>query len=207
MIVIATAAPGPNLLVVLNARLQRGYMGVRATIAGNLTANALITLIAILGSGAIIEAGGTPLRIAYTIAGGGYLIYLGARALSGAAQSASTLQHAARLTTDPERLTAAFKTAFATTMTNPKVLIFQSVVLPQFLSFNRPILLQYLTMMATIATSVTIIHFAYALAAGAALRIFANQRQCAFIFQIVSGGTFCVLGCLTLSSLFQIFSR
>ena len=52
MIVIATAAPGPNILVIILTQIQSGYHGVLWAIGGNLSANALITLFQTL-SGAI----------------------------------------------------------------------------------------------------------------------------------------------------------
>jgi threonine/homoserine/homoserine lactone efflux protein len=199
MIVIATVAPGPNLLVVLNARVHFGYSAVRATIVGNLVANAIITLAAVLGAGALIDAGGEPLRIVYTVLGGCFLLYLGLKAITNAANASRTLQIVIQKNDrNRTRAVSHFRVAFLATMSNPKVLIFQSVVLPQFLSTDTPKLTQYLIMMTTIAISVTTIHLAYASLAGFALRIFKNDHRFAYVFHILSGVTFVGLSLLCL---------
>lgn len=91
MIVIATAAPGPNILVIILTQIQSGYHGVLWAIGGNLSANALITLFAVLGSHTLIEAGGPLLLFIYAMIGGLFLCFLGFQTLSGAIESGRRL--------------------------------------------------------------------------------------------------------------------
>ena len=200
MIVIATAAPGPNILVIILTQIQSGYHGVLWAIGGNLSANALITLFAVLGSHSLIEAGGPLLLFIYAMIGGLFLCFLGFQTLSGAIESGRRLTEKTKaLSANRENGTNAAR-AFLTTFTNPKVILFQSVILPQFLDFGAPVAPQYFVMMGTICTSVLVIHSAYALFAGKVLSAFGSSKnKTALLLIYFSGATFLAIGILLLA--------
>jgi len=203
MIFVATIAPGPNILVVIITRITSGFRGVFWAISGNLCANALITLFAVLGSRTLIEMAGDMLLFIYSIIGGLFLFYLGFQTLRNATASSRRLNQKSRtLSVTRENGTNAIR-AFLTTFTNPKVILFQSIVLPQFLDFDAPILGQYLIMMATICMSVFIIHSAYAHFASLALNAFGSSKNRTALRLIhISGFTFLFFGVLLMGRAF-----
>ncbi|MFM5587975.1 LysE family translocator [Aeromonas rivipollensis] len=77
---LATLTPGPNVLLVVKNGLQLGWRPALLTIGANLFCQAIFICLVAMGVGALLQTL-PPLFLALKLAGGGYLIYLGYKAL------------------------------------------------------------------------------------------------------------------------------
>ena len=131
--VLSQAAPGPNLMAVASAGLTTGRKSAVA-VAGGVASGVIIwvTLVA-LGLGAFIKAYPISL-VALKILGGGYLIYLGLRALRAAwrGQAVSIRNDADANGSKGVRLKlglmAAWRRGLLVVLTNPKAAIMWAAV-------------------------------------------------------------------------------
>jgi threonine/homoserine/homoserine lactone efflux protein len=128
---VVAVAPGPDTLLTLRSAVSGGRGRGLWTTAGITLAGSVQGMLAASGLGAII-ARAEPVFQAIRWAGVAYLAYLGAQALRAAwrAKGADRVEAA-----DPARtsLLRTFGQGFLCNITNPKVLVFNLAVLPQFL--------------------------------------------------------------------------
>ena len=191
-IAIASLSPGPNVLITMSHSLKYGWRAARFTILGNLLCLFLISIIAAVGVGAVINS--TPLAYSIMKIGGGlYLIYLGISMIR------STLKNLNQIVIDevddgkmpkPHMLIAE---SFMVTASNPKAIVFLSAVFPQFLDSTAPILQQFGVMFLTIIAIVVLIHSAYALLVSRFRKQMLRSRVRKIISRI-TGVTFIGLG-------------
>lgn len=188
---LATLTPGPNVLLVIKNGLQHGWRAALLSIAGNLGCQAILILLVAMGVGALLQTL-PPLFIALKLAGGGYLIYLGYKALRAARASNQEMAPTAtqaRIRSDGSLL----REAILVSASNPKTIIFLCALLPQFLDHRSPLPVQFFIMYLTICLIVSLVHLSYvALArrAGSYLQPGRGQR----LFGRITGGLFITLG-------------
>ncbi|WP_269507165.1 LysE family translocator [Burkholderia sp. IMCC1007] len=152
-----TLSPGPNVLLVIRNTVRYGTRGTAATIAGNLVAQGVVVMLVALGVGAVLAAV-PPLFVAMKIVGAAYLIVIGIRQLRGSRSQRSPDGTAASVEPDRRKL---FREALFVSGSNPKTMIFLSAFMPQFISYDRPLAMQFIVMYATIACTVVIVHSVY----------------------------------------------
>ncbi len=87
---LATLTPGPNVLLVVKNGLQHGWRAALVSILGNLGCQAILIGLVAMGVGALLQTL-PPLFVALKLAGGGYLVYLGYKALRAANTGAQGL--------------------------------------------------------------------------------------------------------------------
>lgn len=188
---LATLTPGPNVLLVVKNGLQLGWRPALLTIGANLFCQAILIFLVAMGVGALLQTL-PPLFIALKLAGGGYLIYLGYKAL----RSARTGNHDVALT-DPRTRTrsdlALLREAFLVSASNPKTIIFLCALLPQFLDHQSPLPIQFVTMYLSICVIVTLVHLCYVALARRAGSYF-NPARGQRLFSRITGGLFITLG-------------
>ncbi|MGY3858003.1 LysE family translocator [Aeromonas intestinalis] len=188
---LATLTPGPNVLLVVKNGLQYGWRAAIISILGNLCCQAMLITLVAMGVGALLQTL-PPLFIALKLAGGGYLVYLGYKALRAARENApgtrpSTGQQRTRTTL------SFLREAFLVSASNPKTIIFLCALLPQFLDHQSPLPLQFITMYLTICIIVSLVHLCYVALAKRAGRYFHTGRS-QRLFGRITGGLFITLG-------------
>ncbi|WP_129139339.1 LysE family translocator [Modicisalibacter coralii] len=192
----ATLSPGPAALVALRNGLSGGTWRVAASSLGNITGIACVAGLATLGLGAVLHTSEWLFTLLKTC-GALYLIYLGIRQW----RSSSSLLAALSATRAPTGWSP-FKTfgeGYLVAISNPKAILFFSALFPQFIAASRPLLPQFLILIATIMTMSFLALMGYGLLAGRLAHRLRSPRW-ARRFQRTLGGLFIGLGV----SLFRI---
>jgi threonine/homoserine/homoserine lactone efflux protein len=117
---IVIVTPGVDMALVTKNALLHGRRAARATALGVNLGIFIWTLAAALGLAAVIAASAAAFT-AIKLAGAVYLVYLGVRTLLGSHEPAST----------PARGNA-FRQGLASNLLNPKIAVFFTSLLPQF---------------------------------------------------------------------------
>ncbi|MCY0386645.1 LysE family translocator [Robbsia sp. Bb-Pol-6] len=154
-----TLSPGPNVLLVIRNTIRYGSRGTAATIAGNLVSQAVVVTLVALGVGAVLAAM-PPLFIAMKIVGAVYLIYLGVKQLRSAGPRAKPGTGAPSAPVLDNR--KVFREALIVSGSNPKTLIFFCAFMPQFISHDHALPLQFVVMYLTCAGIVALVYTVYA---------------------------------------------
>ena len=137
------STPGPSHLLMLSNSATHGFKRSLATVAGDLTANALQMLAAGLGLAAVLAASGRALLIIKWM-GVGYLIWLGVRMIrDGEIGTLSSGNHTRT------SLRSLWLQGFLTSATNPKAIVFFAALFPQFISAEAPFWRQFAILSAT----------------------------------------------------------
>ncbi len=190
--VVVAVAPGPDTLLTLRSTIGGGRRRGLWTMAGITVAGSVQGMLAATGLGTII-ARAEPVFEAIRWAGVVYLAYLGAQAARAALQPrpGGWTEIGDRAGTVPSR---ALGQGFLCNITNPKVLVFNLAVLPQFLGTEAPwpTLVGYALTLSVVGGFVLL---AVVLAADAARRTITSRRARRGI-DAASGATF--LGFATL---------
>ncbi|MGI4857189.1 MAG: LysE family translocator [Janthinobacterium lividum] len=153
-----TISPGPNVLLVIRNTIRYGSRGTAATIAGNLLSQAVVVTLVALGVGAVLAAM-PPLFVAMKVVGAGYLIYLGIKQLRSAGSRAQRGAGAPPVPALDNR--KVFREALIVSGSNPKTLIFFCAFMPQFVSHEHALPLQFAIMYLTGAGIVALVHTVY----------------------------------------------
>lgn len=157
-IVLMQISPGPNMMAVAAAALGSGRRSGVATAAGIATGVLVWSILFALGIGAFLDA--FPQSIAaIRFLGGGYLLYLGIRALRTAFVPSAGGLVAGKAAL---RQTAAYRRGLLVVMTNPKAALMWVAISMFLASFGLPSL-QFLAIGAGAALSAMIVYGAYAL--------------------------------------------
>ena len=178
--------PGPGMLYVL-ARTVRGGRreGVLSTL-GTGVAGLLHTLAAALGISAILATSAVAFAVIKWL-GAAYLIYLGIK----------TLLEKDTLTVDAEAVPparGAFVQGALTEVLNPKTALFFLAFIPQFVTLEGPVFLQFVTLgfITTLLTSGA--DFIVVLAAGPLSGLLRRRQRLRSVQRVASGGTLIGLG-------------
>jgi threonine/homoserine/homoserine lactone efflux protein len=126
--------PGPDMALVTKNALVRGRSAAVYTALGINAGIVVWTLAAALGIAAILRAS-EPAFTAFRILGAGYLIYLGLQAL-GLLEGRGAHQRAAPAILEPTRAGggASFRQGLLSNLFNPKIGVFFTSFLPQFIA-------------------------------------------------------------------------
>ncbi len=148
---IVIVVPGPDTAVVTKNVLLYGRRVAWGTSLGVSAGLAVWTLAAALGVASLLRTS----EVAFTalkLAGALYLIWLGIQALRAARRVSAT----AELGPDPGvrsiGTAGGFRQGFLSDMANPKIGIFFTSLLPQFVDPGKPVLLPFLALGAVFVT-------------------------------------------------------
>ncbi|MEZ5831870.1 MAG: LysE family translocator [Dongiaceae bacterium] len=162
--------PGPTVLLVISYALAQGKRSAWATVPGVAAGDFTAMALSLLGLGAVLAAS-AELFTVLKLAGAAYLIYLGIRVLR--APVPETLDETAPQEHAPWRITAH---AYAVTALNPKGIVFYVAFFPLFLSADRPLLPQILSLGGTFLVMATVNATLYAMLAGQVTRFLRSYR-------------------------------
>lgn len=136
--------PGPANLFAIATGAERGRRAVLAAVAGMNLATVVWVSAAGLGLGALALNFPGAFR-AMAFIGAAYVAWLGLRALWSAGRAGAAPDHA--IAAAPPG--ASFREGFIVQMSNPKALLFTTVVLPPFLDPARPVFTQVAVLAGT----------------------------------------------------------
>jgi threonine/homoserine/homoserine lactone efflux protein len=131
VVVVAAVAPGPDFVVVMRNSVLLGRRAGMVCAVGIGTGLFLWSMVTALGIAGLLAAS----AVAYTVvklAGAGYLVLLGARALLAARRAGYSEQHALPGPA-AHGLAAALRQGLLTNLLNPKAAVFFLALMPQFL--------------------------------------------------------------------------
>jgi threonine/homoserine/homoserine lactone efflux protein len=184
-----TLAPGPDNIYVLTRGIAQGRKAGLVSALGFSSGLIFHTMLAVLGFAALIKA--SPL--AYSLlryAGAGYLIYIGVRTL----RSHATVQLHGDAA-PPMKLSRIYWQSVIANILNPKVTLFFSAFLPQFVNAGAGhIPAQMLLLAAVFILQALAIFSVVALFSGMVGAFFLRKKAAASIMNRVAGTAFIGLG-------------
>jgi threonine/homoserine/homoserine lactone efflux protein len=123
---VVIVTPGPDTALTIRNSLLGGRTAGMRTAAGVAAGQATWALAASVGLAALLHAS-EPAFVALRIAGGAYLVFLGVQALLAAARGRA---HGEQTRSRPRP--AAFRQGLLSNLSNPKMAVFFTSLLPQF---------------------------------------------------------------------------
>ena len=193
--VVVTISPGPNVLLVIKNAVKYGYKAASITILMNLICQLLIVTSVAFGAGALL-AKSPMLFFALKLIGGAYLIYLGITGLLAKVGTTHINEEQPLLEFSYIKVC---KEAFLVSASNPKTVIFLSAFLPQFISLDTSIGLQFTSMFLTICLIVMLVHLAYSYIAKNINNKWSDLKAKS-IFYKITNSAFIAFGCGVLLS-------
>jgi threonine/homoserine/homoserine lactone efflux protein len=179
--IILCLTPGPAVLLVVSQAMRHGFGKAMRSLLGILAANTFYFVLAATSLGAMLVASHR-LFFAIKWLGAAYLVVLGIQALRAPAPQVAT-------DATPPR---AFLHGLALQLSNPKMLLFFTAILPQFIVPNAPIMLQMLILSLTSLAVEAVVLTSYALLAGRAAS--AGHSRFARVTHRLSGGLLIAAG-------------
>lgn len=137
---VIIAVPGPSVVFAVGRTLNLGRKPGLATVVANAAGTGVWILVSAFGLSAVLEVFPEFLK-GLQIFGVLYLAYLGIKSILGARKSA-TLTGNNQETVIPLR--QIFREGFVVGITNPKVAVFFTAILPQFINPEGSFLVQFL---------------------------------------------------------------
>ncbi|TDP97689.1 LysE family translocator [Labedaea rhizosphaerae] len=194
VVAVLTVTPGPDMALVLRNGVRGGSRLAWWTGLGCCAGITVHATLAVLGLSAILAASAT----AYTvlrIAGGVYLIYLGAMALRGSFRDHGTpsMPHEAVSRGD------AFRQGVLSNILNPKIALLFLTLLPQFIGESEPRLTTSAVLAATFLGVAVLWWRLFSLGVGA-LGSLLSRRRVRVVFERVTGVVLVALGIRVVAS-------
>ncbi len=144
---LATATPGPAVLLVSTISLSHGVKKSLLTIAGNVTGLLMMSSLSVLGLSAIVLHSALGFTIV-KILGAIYLIYMGLKLWrTGIGKIEVSEQKHTR-----SNIFHLYLQGVLVAITNPKAIIFTTALFPQFIVLSNPLLPQFLILILSFMT-------------------------------------------------------
>ncbi|MET1028684.1 MAG: LysE family translocator [Dongiaceae bacterium] len=195
---LLSAVPGPNMLHVLSRSVTVGLRGSLPAMAG-----CQVGLLAALSASA---AGLSAVLIASPVlfdiiryAGVAYLLYLGIRAWIGGDAPVNPQQPGNERSAGKLSALSLFRGGFLVGISNPKLLLFATAFLPQFVDQQAAKAPQFVILVATFGATDLCWYAVYGLG-GQTLATFLTQPKPRRLFDRVTGGLFIGFGAALLGS-------
>jgi homoserine/homoserine lactone efflux protein len=152
---LTSLSPGPGALASTNASMTYGGGQAMRLVIGLQAALILQLLVVGIGAGALLAASGTAFRI-LRLVGAAYLIWLGVAELRKALRYRETAvaPHGEPI---PSALPNLFSRGVWVNLSNPKAVLFQAALVPNFIDAARALLPQYLIIAVTMCVIDTLI--------------------------------------------------
>ncbi len=155
--------PGPSVLFVISRGVALGRKAALLTVLGNEAGVMVQVVVVAAGLGAVLQRSAALLDVV-RLGGAAYLVYLGVQAIRHRRELSTVLDATA---TRPSR--HIFREGFIVGVTNPKVIVFFTAVLPQFVDPDAgPIPAQLLILGTTFALIALVMDSCWGMAAGTA---------------------------------------
>lgn len=186
-------SPGPAVFLAIANGMTAGVKPLVASTLGNILGLFILSLVSILGLGAIVIASST-LFLMVKIIGAAYLVYLGFKQIRQS-RNLQMLKHDDCLeTTNHQRSLAAYwYEGFFLAVTNPKPILFFIAIFPQFLNAEFSIAPQFLILTLSFMSLSFLSLFSYGYLGKSAKTLFSNERRMQW-FHRVTGGLFIMMG-------------
>lgn len=168
MAAILVVSPGATMVVVADSAIAAGRRAGLWTVAGVGAANATLALACAFGLSAVLRRYPELLR-AVALIGAGYLAWLGLRALwraRGPMRPAAPHLRTVPAPSGGSASTARFGRGLITNYSNPSVVLFYAVVVPQFISPQDAFLRRYLLLGGTHVAMSVVWLIAFAISIG-----------------------------------------
>ena len=133
---LVIVAPGPDMALVARNALRGGRRSAIATAVGIVSGLAAWTLAASVGLAALLRAS-EPAFVALKVAGSAYLVYLGVRSLWDALRRRPPGRSAEREDRVGVRAAVSLRQGLLSNLGNPKIAVFFTSFLPQFVPAHR----------------------------------------------------------------------
>jgi threonine/homoserine/homoserine lactone efflux protein len=132
---VLTVTPGVDMAIVTRHALELGSRPARRTAAGICTGLLVWAALSAVGVAALLAASAEAYNV-LRFAGAAYLVYLGAQALLSAWRG-----HGIELAADEHFSSrAAYRQGLLSNLLNPKIAVFYTTLLPQFIEPGDPVL-------------------------------------------------------------------
>jgi threonine/homoserine/homoserine lactone efflux protein len=155
--------PGPSVLFVISRGVTLGRKAALLTVVGNAAGVMVMVVVVAAGLGAVLERSAV-LFDAIRFAGAAYLVYLGVQAIRHRRELSTVLDVTA---TRPSR--HILREGFVVGVTNPKLIVFFTAVLPQFVDPDAgPVPVQLLVFGTVFVAIALVMDSCWGLAAGTA---------------------------------------
>ena len=141
---VLCGTPGPNMLHVMTRSVRVGFRRSIAAMAGCLTALVLALAISAAGLGAVLKAS----PMVFDVLRYAGVVYLGIKAWRGGDAPIDVGSTTALV---PSSRSVLFRDGFIIGISNPKLLLFASAFLPQFVDLTQPQLPQFVILVGTFA--------------------------------------------------------
>ena len=165
--------PGPSVLFVVSRGVAYGRRTALATVVGNSGGAFLQMSLVALGLGTVVERSITAYNVVKLV-GAAYLVYLGVQAF----RHRHALTHATLSGAEPKPLRRILREGFVVGVTNPKVIVFASAALPQFVDRERGhVTLQMFVLAVIFQTVATLSDGTYGMLAGSMRNWFARSPR------------------------------
>ena len=171
---LISAAPGPNMLLIMNQSVRFGLRASIYSMAGCMTALMIMFTLSAMGLGVILQQS-PAIFDALRWLGAMYLAYLGYKVWTAPVTTAITptsidengkfyIKNNSTLGNKTAGYSAfnLFKTGFFTAGSNPKALLFAAALLPQFIQADLPQVPQLVILLATFSVLEILWYFIYA---------------------------------------------
>ncbi len=172
---IVIVIPGPDTAVVTKNVLVHGRRAGLGTSLGVSAGISVWTIAAAVGVASLVRASGVAFTV-LKLVGAFYLIWLGIQALRAARGQAGDGHMAGPLTPSGMGARAGFRQGFLSDLANPKIGIFFTSLLPQFVSAGRPVLLPFLILGAIFVAMTVVWLLAYTVVAARAAQMLMRPR-------------------------------
>lgn len=194
---LISAAPGPNMLLIMNQSVRFGLRASIYSMAGCMTALMIMFTLSALGLGVILQQSPAVFD-ALRWMGALYLAYLGYKVWTAPVTAVAIdendqidIKNNSNLGNKYLGYNAfnLYKTGFFTAGSNPKALLFAAAFLPQFIQSNLPQAPQLLILLATFSVLEILWYFIYALG-GLSMAQQLRKPNILRWFNRVTGGAF-----------------
>lgn len=182
---LLSLTPGPNGLLALNHGARYGARRTLATIAGGVLGFVILIGVAMSGLGALLlasERAFTALRWLGAL----YLVWLGVGLWR---RPAATYRSTLAREGDPRSSSTLFAQGFLVALSNPKVILFFTAFLPQFLDPAASLALQFVIMASTFALTELLVEGLLAVSAARVLPWLSTASN-ARLFDRITGALF-----------------
>jgi threonine/homoserine/homoserine lactone efflux protein len=193
---LLSGTPGPNMLHVLARSVRVGWRRSLAAMAGCLSAVILVLVASAAGLSAVLLA--SPILFdGLRYAGVAYLVVLGIRAWRG--QDGALGVPGTEAAPAPLGLARLYRDGLLIGLSNPKLLLFASAFLPQFVEPTRPQSPQFAILVVTFAGAELFWYAVYALG-GRRLAASLTRPALRRAFDRITGGIFLGFGVMLLGT-------
>jgi RhtB (resistance to homoserine/threonine) family protein len=172
---IVIMIPGPDTAVVTKNVLLHGRRTALATSLGVSAGLSVWTLAAAGGVASLLRASAVAFTVLKLI-GALYLVWLGIQALRAAGRAAAGAEDPLLAVRPAIGARGGFRQGFLSDLANPKIGIFFTSLLPQFVDPGRPVLVPFLVLGAVFVLMTVLWLFAYTLIAARAAQTLRRPR-------------------------------